>query len=80
MLRPEDKNDNAIIIEFKSKRRSEKGKSLDELADKALQQIEDKKYEPELLEAGYDKKRIKKFAFVFKGKELLIKEPSAAGK
>ncbi|XME02344.1 AAA family ATPase [Lachnospiraceae bacterium C1.1] len=80
MLRPEDKNDNAIIIEFKSKRRSEKGKSLDELADKALQQIEDKKYELELLEAGYDKKRIKKFAFVFEGKELLIKEPSAAGK
>ena len=56
------------------KRRSEKGKSLDELADKALQQIEDKKYEQELLDAGYEKTRIKKFAFVFEGKDLLIKE------
>jgi len=45
MLRPKDKKDNAVIIEFKSKRRSEKGKTLDELCDMALKQIEDKKYE-----------------------------------
>ncbi|SFG65556.1 AAA family ATPase [Oribacterium sp. WCC10] len=74
MLRPKDKKDNAVIIEFKSKRRSEKGKTLDELADMALKQIEDKKYETELLAAGYDKEKIKKFAFAFEGKELLIKE------
>ncbi len=40
----------------------------------ALKQIEDKKYESELLSAGYDKDKIKKFAFAFEGKELLIKE------
>ena len=74
MLRPKDKKDNAVIIEFKSKRRSEKGKTLDELCDMALKQIEDKKYETELLSAGYDKEKIKKFAFAFEGKELLIKE------
>ncbi|XME03120.1 AAA family ATPase [Lachnospiraceae bacterium C1.1] len=74
MLRPKDKNNNAIIIEFKSKRRSEKDKSLEELADKALKQIEDKKYEQELLSAGYPKDKIKKLAFVFEGKELLIKK------
>ncbi|MBO6307789.1 MAG: AAA family ATPase [Oribacterium sp.] len=74
MLRPKDKKDNAVIIEFKSKRRSEKGKTLEELCDMALKQIEDKKYESELLSAGYDKNKIKKFAFAFEGKELLIKE------
>ena len=36
--------------------------------------LEDKKYETELLNAGYAKERIKKFAFVFEGKELLIKD------
>ena len=74
MLRPKDKNNNAIIIEFKSKRRSEKDKSLEELADKALKQIEDKKYEQELVSAGYPEDKIKKLAFVFEGKELLIKK------
>ncbi|MBO6307779.1 MAG: AAA family ATPase [Oribacterium sp.] len=73
MLRPKDKKDNAVIIEFKSKRRSEKGKSLDELCDMALKQIEDKKYEAELLDAGFDKEKIIKLAFAFEGKEVLIK-------
>ena len=73
MIRPKDKNENAIIIEFKSRRRSEKGKSLEELADKALRQIEDKKYEQELIDAGYSPERIKKLAFVFEGKEVFIK-------
>ncbi len=73
MLRPKDKKDNAVIIEFKSKRRSEKGKSLDELCDMALKQIEDKKYEAELLNAGFDKEKIIKLAFAFEGKEVLIK-------
>ena len=74
MLRPKDKEKNAIIIEFKVKRRSEKGKSLEELADKALKQIEDKKYEQELLDAGYAREKINKLAFVFEGKELFIKK------
>ncbi|WP_036608217.1 AAA family ATPase [Oribacterium sp. P6A1] len=73
MLRPKDKKDNAVIIEFKSKRRSDNGKTLEELCDIALKQIEDKKYEIELLEAGYSKDRIIKLAFAFEGKELLIK-------
>ena len=73
MLRPKDKKDNAVIIEFKAKRRSEKGKTLDELCDMALKQIEDKKYEAELLEAGFDKEKIIKLAFAFEGKEVLIK-------
>ena len=73
MLRPKDKKDNAVIIEFKAKRRSEKGKSLDELCDMALKQIEDKKYESELLEAGFDKEKIIKLAFAFEGKGVLIK-------
>ncbi|MBP3239925.1 MAG: AAA family ATPase [Oribacterium sp.] len=74
MLRPKDKKDNAVIMEFKSKRRSENGKTLDELCDIALKQIEDKKYETELLEAGFTKDKIIKLAFAFEGKELLIKK------
>ena len=73
MLRPKNIGDNAIIIEFKSRRRSENTKTLEELADMALKQIEEKKYENELIEAGYSKEYIKKYAFVFAGKELLIK-------
>ncbi len=64
---------NAVIIKFKSKRRSDSGKTLDELCDIALKQIEDKKYETELLEAGFDKDKIIKLAFAFEGKALLIK-------
>ena len=74
MLRPKDKKDNAVIIEFKSKRRRDKGKTLDELCDIALKQIEDKKYETELLDAGFDKDKIIKLAFAFEGKELFIKK------
>jgi len=36
-------------------------------------QNDNKKCEMELLDAGYDKDRIMKFAFAFEGKELLIK-------
>ena len=74
VIRPRDKNKNAIIIEFKSKRRSEKDKTLEELAEKALKQIEDKKYETELIEAGYSCESIRKYAFVFERKELIIRE------
>ena len=38
----------------------------------ALKQIEDKKYETELIEAGYAKEIIRKYAFVFSGKEVLV--------
>lgn len=74
MLRSMDKSKNSVIIEFKSKRRSERDKNLEELADIALKQIKDKKYENELIVSGYDVDKIKKYAFVFDGKELLIKK------
>jgi hypothetical protein len=38
-----------------------------------LKQIEDKKYEAELLSAGFDKEKIIKLAFAFEVKEVLIK-------
>jgi len=37
-----------------------------------LKQIEDKKYEAELLERGIPKERIRKYGFAFEGKEVLI--------
>lgn len=38
----------------------------------ALKQIEDKKYEQELIAAGIPRERIKKYGFAFEGKTVLI--------
>ena len=40
----------------------------------ALKQIEDKKYETELLDQGIPAERILKYGFAFEGKECLIRK------
>lgn len=72
MLEPLQKNDNAIIIEFKVFH-SKKYKNLEEAADSGLQQIEDRHYDAQLKAKGMSDYQIKKYAFAFKGKEVLIK-------
>ncbi len=59
----------SFIIEFKKTRKKE---TLETAAKSALAQIEEKKYEAELIAKGI--KNYKKLAIVFKGKEVTIKE------
>ena len=72
MMEPKDPGDKAVIIEFKviSERSGEK--SLADTAQNALEQIDRKKYETELISRGIPKENIYKYAFAFKGQECLI--------
>ena len=69
MIIPVDVSKLGYIIEFKKTRKNETAESA---AQSALKQIEDKKYETELVERGI--KNIKKLAIVFNGKEVTIRE------
>ncbi|HLP48080.1 MAG TPA: AAA family ATPase, partial [Candidatus Kapabacteria bacterium] len=69
MVIPHDLTMTGYIIEFKKTRKNETVKSA---VKSALKQIEDKKYETELLERGIT--NIKKLAIVFSGKKVFVKE------
>ena len=72
MIYPKDitKGD-GIIIEFKV-RKEKKEKDLEETVRAALKQIEDKKYEAELIALGFAKEKIRKYGFAFEGKKVVI--------
>ena len=72
MLFPKTELD-GIIIEFKAVR-EEKGETLESAVQMALQQIEDKKYEQELLMRGVPEGKIRKYGFAFEGKNVLIEK------
>jgi hypothetical protein len=59
------------VIEFKTVD-EEENETVDTAVKAALAQIEEKKYETELIDKGI--KNIKKLAVVFKGKEVTVKE------
>lgn len=63
----------AIIIEFKVFD-PRKEATLDETADRALQQIEEKKYDTDLIHDGFAKDSIIHYGMAFHGKEALVKE------
>lgn len=71
MVIPKDISKPGIIIEFKKARRTNK-KSIDQLIEEGKKQIEDKKYETELLSRGIT--NIKKLVIVFKGKEVSVND------
>ena len=74
MLEPVDKNNAeypAIIIEFKVINKH-KEDSLEETVQAALKQIEEKKYDIELIKRGVKKKNIRHYGFAFRGREVLI--------
>ena len=74
MMIPREADMPAVILEFKlfSSKRGEK--SLEDTAANALKQIEEKKYDTELLDQGIPAERILKYGFAFKGKECLIRK------
>ena len=71
MLEPLNKNDDAIIIEFKVFN-PEKEKSLEDTIASALKQIAEKQYDTELIARGISKEQIRHYGFAFEGKKVLI--------
>ncbi len=67
----ENSNLPGLILEFKVINHSMK-KSLEETVKSALQQIEEKKYDTELLKEGVKKENIRHYGFAFEGKKVLI--------
>ncbi len=72
MMIPKNDADDGIILEFKVLDEEEGESSLNDTIREALKQIEDKKYEQELVELGITKERIRKYGFAFQGKTVLI--------
>ena len=71
MIIPQDTAKIGYVIEFKTVDR-EDNETVDTAIEAALGQIEEKKYETELIERGI--KTIKKLAIVFSGKDVVVKE------
>ena len=74
MLEPRDKQVGkypGIVIEFKVIN-PKKEKSLQETVEAALNQIQDKDYDAELIKRGVKKENIRHYGFAFRGKEVLI--------
>ncbi len=71
MLRPKDITGQGIVIEFKKVDKSLK-ETPEQTLERALKQIEDRKYETELKSCGV--RNILKVAVAFRGKELWVKK------
>ena len=71
VIEPKDKTKDAFVLEFKV-RDIEDEKSLSETVKKALDQIEEKQYETDLVARGIPKEKIRKYGFAFEGKNVLI--------
>ncbi|MGD2084995.1 MAG: PD-(D/E)XK nuclease domain-containing protein [Candidatus Aminicenantes bacterium] len=71
MIIPHDTRQTGYVIEFKAVN-PEDNETVETAAASALAQIEEKKYETELINKGIE--NIKKLAVVFSGKDVYIKE------
>ena len=72
MLIPKNRNDRAFIIEFKSVNRNRGEKSLENALTNALKQIEEFRYQQNLIDLGIPEENIVKYGFAFEGKKVLI--------
>ena len=71
MLEPKNKEDDAIIMEFKVFN-PRKESSLEDTVKAALDQIEEKDYAAGLIARGFKEENIRKYGFAFEGKKVLI--------
>lgn len=71
VMEPLDRQGQAVVMEFKVFNPI-KEKDLHETVENALQQIEDKKYDTELMARGVAKENIRHYGFAFEGKTILI--------
>ena len=69
----DDRKYNAIILEFKVFDSYDES-TLEDTAQSALRQIEEKNYDAELIARGIEKERIRHYGFAFEGKRVLIAE------
>lgn len=74
MIEPKNPKENpAVVIEFKVYDKEDE-KSLEETAQAALEQIEEKQYAATLLAKGVPADMIYKYGFAFEGKNVLIEQ------
>lgn len=73
LLEPKDPRSDGMILEFK-KFDLRYDRNLNDTVNRALKQVDDKKYQAVLEAKGIQGDRIKVYVFGFKGKEVLIVE------
>ena len=73
---PLQAGEDAFIIEFKVCD-GKNGETLEKATENALQQIEEKRYEADLLAEGIRKERIYKLGIAFSGKDVYVKQAAA---
>ena len=72
VMEPKDTKDVAIILEFKVFNADKGEKDLSDTVANALKQIDDKRYDADLLARSIPAERIYKYGFAFRGSECLI--------
>ena len=74
VMEPKNTGDVAVIMEFKVFDTEDGEHTLEDTAMNALQQIDDKKYDTDLLARGIPAERIYKYGFAFEGEKCLIRK------
>ena len=74
VLEPADKHKTAVIMEFKVFDAEDDEKTLEDTANNALRQIEEKKYETNLVIQGISQENILKYGVAFRGKVCCVKK------
>jgi hypothetical protein len=73
-MEPKDSSGTAVIMEFKVFDTLDDENGLEDTAASALKQIEEKKYDADLLARGIPADHILKYGLAFRGKECLIRK------